>query len=184
MAAVFGRTEVQMKKTGQTTTIPNSPRAKLMYYFNCVCSCVEAESDASIDRLRNYKENYSRLSSEEEATLVVLCLALSPDKLIGSIFFPVEDGAFDSGNEFFELSAVSTKLVVAESILIGGQQKRVHTIMMFKKSWIENNYLDPMRSIVEGSSRALPSSQPPPARRSQPPYTPSQQSDDCCCAIL
>ena len=176
MAAVFGRTEVQMKKTGQTTTVPNSPKAKLMYYFHCACACVEAESDASIDRLRNFEENYSRLSNEEEAKLVVLCLALSPDKLIGSIFFPVEDGAFDSGNEFFELSAVSTKLVVAESVMIGGQQKRVRKIMMFKKSWIENNYLEPMRSIVEGSRRSLPSSQPPPARH-------SQQRDDSC-AIL
>ena len=209
MAAVFGRTEVQIKKTGGPTTVPNSPRAKLMYYFNCVCCCVEAESDASIRRLRNYKENYTCLSNEEEVKLVVLCLALSPDKLIGSIFFPAEDSAFDRGNEFFELSAVSTKLVVAESLLIGGQQKRVHKIMMFKMSWIENNYIEPMRSIVEGNSRALPSSQPPPARRSQPPPArrsqppparrsqppparrsqpppaiPSQQSDDCCCTIL
>ena len=187
MAAVFGRTEVQLKKTGGPTTVPNSPRAKLMYYFDCVCSCVEAESDASIDRLRNYKENYSCLSNEEEAKLVILCLALSPDKLIGSIFFPAEDSTFDRNNQFLELSAVSTKLVVAESILIGGQQKRVHTIMMFKMSWIENNYIEPIRSIVEGSSRALPSSQPPPARRSQPTpamYTPSQQNDDCCCTIL
>ena len=176
MAAVFGRTEVQLKKTGGPTTIPNSPRAKLMYYFDCVCYCVEAESDASNRRLRNYKENYSCLSKEEEAKLLVLCLALSPDKLIGSLFFPAEDSAFDKTNQFLELSAVSTKLVVAESILIGGQQKRVHTIMMFKKSWIEYYYLDPMRSIVEGSRRSLPSSQPPPARR-------SQQRDDSC-AIL
>ena len=62
---------------------------------------------------------------------------------------------------------MSTKLVVAESVMIGGQQKRVRKIMMFKKSWIEYYYLDPMRSISEGSRRALPSSQPPPARRSQ-----------------
>ena len=165
MAAVFGRTEVQLKKTGGPTTVPNSPRAKLMYYFDCVCSCVEAESDASIRRLRNYKENYSYLSNEEEAKLLILCLALSPDKLIGSVFFPAEDSAFDRGNAFFELSAVSTKLIVAESLLIGGQQKRVRKIMMFKKSWIEKYYLDPMRSISEGSRRALPSSQPPPARR-------------------
>ena len=99
MAAVFGRTEVQLKKTGGPTTVPNS--LSLMYYFDCVCSCVEAESDASIRRLRNYKENYSYLSSEEEAKLLILCLALSPDKLIGSIFFPAEDSAFDRGNAFF-----------------------------------------------------------------------------------
>ena len=179
MAAVLGRTQVQLRRTGATTTVPNSPTAKLMYYFNCVCSCVEPDSDASIRRLRNY-ENYSSLSDEEEATLVVLCLALSPDKLIGSVFFPAGDSDLDSGNEFFEVSAVSTRLVVAESILVGGQQRRVRKIMMFKKSWIENNYIQPMLSLTGGSRRALPS----PRRPSPPPQPRRSRERDGSCTIL
>ena len=133
MAAVLGKTEIQIKKTGIATTIPDNPIAKLMYYLDCICTCVKADDDSSIRRLRNYKNNYSSLSDEEEAKLLILCLALSPDKLIGTILFPNED--LDGfRNEFFELSSVSTKLVVAESLLIGGQQKRVQKIMMFKKS--------------------------------------------------
>ena len=133
MAAVFGRTEVRLKKTGVSTTIPDSPVAKLMYYFNCVCSCVEPDSDASIRRLRAYKENYSSLSNEEHAKLLVLCLALSPDKLIGSIFFPAGDNDIERDNDFFEIQAVSTKFVIAQSLLVGGQQRKVRKIMMFKK---------------------------------------------------
>ena len=172
MAAVLGRTEIQIKKTGVSTTIPNNPTAKLMYYFNCICSCVEADSDYSIRRLRDYK-NYSSLSSEEEAKLLILCLALSPDKLLGTILFPSEN--IECGNEFFELKAVSTKLVVAESLLIGGQQKKVQRIMMFKKSWIENFFLNPLRSFENGRTRqrALPAPQ-----RRRP------QSNNSLCIIL
>ncbi len=90
MAAMLERTQIGIKKTGGPCTVPNSPVAKLMYYFNCVCSCVEADEDYEIRRLKDY-DNYHRLSNEEEAKLLVLCLALSPDKLIGSVLIPTEN---------------------------------------------------------------------------------------------
>ena len=163
MAAVLGRTEIQIKKTGSSTTVPDNPTAKLMYYLDCVCSCVEADDDPGIRRLRNYKNNYSNLSNEEEAKLLILCLALSPDKLLGTILFPSEE-IEGKNNQFLELSAVSTKLVVAQSLLVGGQQKKVQKIMMFKKVWIEQNYLNPLRSFERSQRRALPA--PPPRQRS------------------
>ncbi len=61
-----------------------------MYYFKCICSCTEIDDDASIRRLQNYS-NYLSLMNDEEAKLLILCLALSPDKLIGSIFIRDED---------------------------------------------------------------------------------------------
>lgn len=67
---------------------------------------------------------YASLSRDEEAQLLAVCLALSPDKLIGTILFPSDDcGEFS--NQFLELSAVSTNLVVSESVVIGGQRKRI-----------------------------------------------------------
>ncbi len=154
---MLGKTEIGIKKTGTTCTVPNSPVAKLMYYFNCVCSCVEAEEDYEIRRLKDYT-NYQRLTSEEEAKLLVLCLALSPDKLIGAIFIPSDD--IPSSNEFFELSAVSTHMVVTDSLLIGGQRKKVQNIMMFKMSWLENNYLEPLKKFAERIRPAI--RRPPP----------------------
>ena len=163
---------MEIKKTGVTCTVPDNPKAKLMYYFNCVCSCVEPGNDSTIRRLRDYN-NYWSLSNEEEAQLLTLCLALSHDKLCGSVFFPAED--LDSANEFYEVSAVSTRLVVAESLLIGGQQKKVQSIMMFKKSWIEYYYINPITSIVDeqesSNRRALPSSQPPPGQQESSWYS-------------
>ena len=164
MAAVLGKTEISVKAVGSSTTIPNNDIAKLMYYFHCVCCCVEPDADATIRRLRDYKNNYSRLSRDEEAQLLAICLTLSPDKLIGTILFP-SDNCGDSTNEFLELSAVSTKLVVAESLVIGGQSKKIQKVMLFQKSWMEKFYIDPLGAVIR-------SRRPPPPRR--------QQSDDSC----
>ena len=155
-------------------SVPQNPTAKLMYYFNCICTCVEANEDASIRRLQDYR-NYASLSRTDEAQLLILCLALSPDKLIGSILFPAEDIDLDGfTNQFYELSAINTRLVVAESILIGGQQKRVRKIMMFKKSWIETYYINPLLSFERQASqrRALPSTRPAAAFNQPPPRAP------------
>ena len=144
--ALLGKTEIRVQDTTQSTTVPDNPIAKLMYYFHCICSCVDADDTDSIRRLRDYK-NYWRLTSDEKSKLLALVLALSPDKLMGQIIFPTDDCG-DGSNRFLKLSAVSTKLAVSESILIGGQRRKVQTIMMFKKCWIENNYIDPLRTIV------------------------------------
>jgi hypothetical protein len=176
MAAVIGSTQIHVKKIGSSTTVPDNPIAKLMYYFNCVCYCIEADDDYTTRRLRDYN-NYSSLSSQEEAQLLILCLALSPDKLIGSIFLPASDDEdFDGmSGRFYELSAVSTRVLVSESIMVGGQQKRVRKIMKFKKSWVETYYINALRAIERGetSRPALPS--PP---RPRPP--PQRRNNDSC----
>ena len=176
MAAVIGSTQINIKKTGSPTTVPENPTAKLMYYFHCICSCIEADNDYTTHRLRDYQNNYLSLSEDEEAKLLIFCLALSPDKLIGTILFPVDDEEdLDGMNaNFFELSAVNTKIVVSESLLIGGQQKKVQKILMFKKSWIESNYLDPLRSI-QRSQRS--------SSRPSPP-SPRPQRNNSSCNIL
>ncbi len=161
MAAIMERQQLQIKPTGYHATIPSSPVAKLMYYFDCVCYCVADSNEPSIKRLRAYKTNYNSLSNEEVSALLALCLALSPDKLINSVFFLNED--IERSNKFFEVSAVSTKLLVSESLLIGGQRKTVNKIMMFKKEWMENYYIQPLKTFV-GSSQ--------------------QDTSWCCCTIL
>lgn len=65
-AALLGKTEISIKATGQKCTVPDNPIAKLMYYFNCVCSCIEFDNNPTIRCLRDY-ENYASLSSDEEA---------------------------------------------------------------------------------------------------------------------
>jgi len=66
----MGRTQIGIRKTGQTTTVPGNPKAKLMYYLNCVLSCVDDDNDSDIRRLRDY-QNYGRLTDEEEAKMKI-----------------------------------------------------------------------------------------------------------------
>ena len=148
MAALLERQQLQIKPLEGTTTVPDFPIAKLMYYFDCVCSCVADSNEPAIRRLRGYKTNYNLLSSEEVSALLVLCLALSPDKLIDSVLFLNKDI-----NKFFEVSEVSTKLLVSESLLIGGQRKRVQKILMVKKEWIESYYIQPIKSFMKSSQQ-------------------------------
>ena len=158
MAAVMGRTEIEIKDTTYKVTVPGDPIAKLMYYFDCICTCIEPDDDYTIRRLRDYK-NYSRLTSEEEAKLIAMCLGLSPDKLVGSIFHPANDGDCGSfSNKFVKISAVQTDVLVTNSLLIGGQQKKVQKIMFFEKRWMETNFIEPLKAV----QRRL---NPPPRRR-------------------
>ena len=157
-------TEIGIRRAGRNTIIPNNPKAKLMYYLDCVLFCVDDSDDSDLRRLRDYK-HYWRLTDEEEAKVLVLCLALSPYTLIGTIFIPNDD--LDKINQFFELSAVSTNLLVSESLLVGGQHMRVQKIMMFKKCWIESYYLNPLLSYQGQRQR--------PAIRS----TPRRNSSSC-----
>ena len=160
MAAFMGRTEVKVRETGHKVTVPNNDIAKLMYYIDCVCSCIEPDDSSTISRLRDYK-NYDRLSSDEETQLLALCLALSPEKLTGTIFHPATDCG-DFNNKFLELSAVKTNLLVTESLVIGGHRRKILKIMMYEKVWVEKYYINPLSSIER-------------SRRRPPP----RQSDDC-----
>ncbi|KAK2553996.1 hypothetical protein P5673_024706 [Acropora cervicornis] len=82
----------------------------------------------------------------ETDALLAMVILFSPDKLMGKVFFPDEDCGGRT-NQFFELSSVSHMLAVTDNILIGGERKRVAKVMLFKMSWLENNYLTPLRSF-------------------------------------
>ncbi|KAK3088577.1 hypothetical protein FSP39_020833 [Pinctada imbricata] len=165
MAIVASRAEIGIKKTGSTVHVPDVPRAKLMFYLNCMCNVLDL-NDPNMSRLTDYG-NYWRLSAEEEGKLLLLCLMLSPDVLNGKCIFLDETGEMCGNvqNAFFELSAVQNRVLVTQDILIGNEQRHVKTIMFYKVSFIRNNYLEPMVAlkpridallgIQQGTSRAI-----------------------------
>ena len=54
----------------------------------------------------------------------------------------------DSDNEFLELSSTETNFIASSSVLIGGSQRKVSKIMMYKRCWIQRNYFDPLKRIT------------------------------------
>ncbi len=167
MAALV-RERVGIKDTTRAATIPGNPKAKLMYYLNAVASVINL-NNPNLNRLRNY-QNYYSLDDAETDALLALVLLFSPDELLNKVFFHSEDcGRFT--NQFFELSAVSNMVAVADNIVIGGERKRVAKIMFFERSWMEYYYLTPIRSFqgrLERMARGLPGRAPTPPPSSWP----------------
>ena len=190
MAAFIGE-RVGIKETGVNVTVPASPTAKLMYYLDCVAIVIQLDNP-NLNRLRNYR-SYYLLTDPEIDALLALVLLFSPDELIGKVFFPSED-IRGSSNQFFELSSVTHMLAVADNVLIGGERKRVAKIMLFKRSWLENNFISPLRSFegrlqrlargLPGRAPSTPRALPPPRSYSSIQRMPDPPSSSGCCNIL
>ena len=172
MAFAIGSSKLSIEATGTTVTIPNDNKAKLMYYINCICSALDMDTSDSenIQRLRDYR-NYN-LSVDETAQLFVFCAILSPDILLNKVIFQSDELCGDRVNQFYKISKVQNRFVVTNSILIGGQTRRVNQIMAFKMSWLREYYLEPMSYFAD----QIQSLQHIGQQRNS--------SEDCCCTIL
>ncbi|XP_078343566.1 uncharacterized protein LOC144629211 [Oculina patagonica] len=186
MAALI-RESVGIKDVGTRVTIPGNPKAKLMYYLNAVAFVIDL-NDPNLSRLRDF-ENYYSLSEAETDALLALVLLFSPDELLNKVFFHSEDCG-GSTNQFFELSAVSSMLAVADSIVIGGERNRVAKIMFFKRLWMEDNYFTPIRSFqgrlermargLPGRASSAPRALPPPRVHTPPSYRRNNAASSTC----
>ena len=169
MALVANQSEIGLERIGTTVYVPGNPRAKLMFYLECMCVVLELD-DPDIKRLTDY-ENHARLTVEDETRLLILCLMLSPDVLNNKCIFQDDDMCGDSNNEFYELSAVRNRLLVTENILIGDQQRHVKKIMCYKMQFLHENYLLPMVAL-KGRLDALVA----PEQQSRPAITYNQHT--------
>lgn len=197
MAAIVGRTELGIREFGNTVTVPADPKARLMYYLNCICTVLDLSDQQNLSRLRDFNKYYL-LSEAETDALIALTFLLSPDELSNKVIFEDDDMCGNTKNTFFEVSAVRSNLLVSDSIIIGGQQRHVNKIMAYKRQWLVDNWQVPMLSF---SSRLValasePAAPQRPAIEYQAPSreyrTPqrstysnnSNSSDGCCCTIL
>ncbi|XP_053372595.1 uncharacterized protein LOC128545856 [Mercenaria mercenaria] len=192
MTAVLGRTEVGIRQVGGAVTVANDPKARLMYYLNCMCSVLDLSDTANMTRLRNYKE-YSLLTEAETDALITLGILLSPDELCGKVIFQDEALCGESSNRFYEISAVHRDLLVSDSIIIGGKRRTVSMIMAFKPYWLVKNWVEPMQYFAPRLSRIAGAA---PARtrysgagRTQrysenTPLIEPNSAGGCCCTIL
>jgi hypothetical protein len=161
-------------------------------------------------RLTQYSSNYNRLSEDEITDLLALCILFSPEVLNNKVFFE-DTSSNGSTNRFLELSSVKSSMLVAENMVIGGENRRVAKIMTCTQAWLRNNYHEPMRRVLshqiggyQGSSTqpALtapsrpyygnynPNTRPGLAAPSRPhygtydPIITSRNNSGCCCCII
>ncbi|KAK3584341.1 hypothetical protein CHS0354_017511 [Potamilus streckersoni] len=189
--ALLGRDELGVREIGIGVGVPNDPRARLMYYLSCMSAVLDLDDSPNLSRLTNFSNYF--LSEDETSTLLTLCLLLSPDDLLGKCIFQDDDMCGDSCNNFFEISAVQQRLLVTESLVIGGTQRAIKKIMTFKMSWLERNWFEPIKvlmrqpmtpAIGRGPMYIIQSPHLSTSFDSSDEYSGCCGGNCCCCSIL
>ena len=138
------RQQVSVKDVGYTISVPNNCFAKLMYYLNCVDSVIDfSEMGIDIDNLTNYS-NYYSLDRSDKNDLIRICEILTPNFLEGKAFFLSQNMAGDSVNKFLEINASETTAAVSSEFMIGSSKIYVKKIMLYKYTWAQNYYHNPL----------------------------------------
>lgn len=91
---VAKRDQLELVACGTTVRVPDSPFAKLIYYLQCVFSCVPTLRTAAA--LLDYTE-YDELTSSEEKMIVEMAKELSPGVVNSTIFCKVDDDDLPDG---------------------------------------------------------------------------------------
>lgn len=152
-AAVVGSTDVDVKEFGYDVNVAEVPQAKLMYYLDSICYALNLDkSESGVRKLRDHRK-YRSLTSDDIDELLILCSIFSPDALLGKCLFMDDEMCGDSLNKFYELNAVSKRLLVTEEIVIGGQTRKVLKILCFRKIWLECFYIEPLSQFKERLER-------------------------------
>ncbi|CAF1082916.1 unnamed protein product [Rotaria sordida] len=144
--AMFQNTNYDVKKFGQTVSVPDADIAKIMYYLDCVCTVIDYD-DNNIRRYRNYS-NWMNMSDEEDKLIFILAATLSPDELEDKVFFENGKLCSNTSNQFYEIGQVKNQLLVVQSIVIGGRTRQVQRIMAYTNGWMQRNYYQPMRRLA------------------------------------
>lgn len=171
--------DLGFEKIGTAVDVPDHPKARLMYYLESMCTVLQLDqTEHNIRRFTDY-ENYYSLTNEETAAMVLLCTLLDPVTLNDVCIFHDEEACGNYGNEFFKIEANRIKIAAARSVMVGNVQVAIKKFMCYKMSWIEKNYIEPLRqmiNIIQTTNRQQPR---------QITYSDSSDSEkECCCSIL
>jgi hypothetical protein len=191
MALVFNRDSIGVTAIGAVVTVPDHPKARLMYYLNCMCTVLSLdEAEHNITRLTDYR-SYYLLSDEETAAMIVLSTLLDPVTLNGVCIFNDEEACGNSNNEFYEINSRRTTIAAVESVMVGNVRVSVKKIMCYKMSWLVKYYVDPLSHFIELYQNASINRRRPHTRlnRQNRRYGAisnqhTQDGDGCCCCVI
>lgn len=179
--------EIEIEVTGTKCTVPNTHMACLMYYLKSINSLCDFGIPA---HLTNYS-NHNNLTFDQENAVLCFAVLLDPRIFIEKnimIYEPRLCG--NCQNEFFKISDSRTAVAATRQFVIGGKQVHTLSIMAFKESWLDENYINPMKyyarrvqAIADGSiedyrPRPKPKPQPRQVTYSRPSYSSSSYSEE------
>jgi len=148
--ATYVDTQVGVTDISTTVTIPNNNIARLMYYLDCVDTCLEG---AVPDIYCNY-QNCFAMNDDDKVNIVALCAILAPEELLDKIIFdvPLHDASLKgSANRIYKVEEASTVLTQYgfgrfTAISVEGRDVSVCNILMCCEDWLIQHFDDPMRA--------------------------------------
>lgn len=131
------------KDTTTRVTIDEDPRAKLMFYLDCI-SCVfgdfytlcmeiiNEQSISNIECLLEYK-NYRALTVKQCDEILILCDALRPSLFNNKCIFANAQKCGNLTNRFFKMEEVEKSLAIQNEIIVRGERRQVKKIIFRKE---------------------------------------------------
>ena len=134
------------------------------------CACTELKTDrlkaAQWDKQSKCMQDIN-VQTSDEVSFSSLIIGYNN---IGSSNY----GSVNGANEGFKFVAAKTKILVSESLLVGGGQKTMRNVIFVEKKWIEGRFIQPLQQLqrkrIAGPQYGL---SPPP-----------QQKNNNYCTIL
>ncbi|KAL3863099.1 hypothetical protein ACJMK2_004875 [Sinanodonta woodiana] len=151
--AVSENRQIRLTDTGVKVNVPADPRAKLMYYLDCLCYTLNlTDVHPGIARFRSYakydlsrndrhlcRDRNNKFYNVDEIRQIVLSASTTTSTSVAAL----------AGKSALFASATATASL---SIVLGGETYRIAKIMTYKRSWIQDNYHTPMQLLRRNSS--------------------------------
>ena len=122
-------------KSKQNKTIYSKDIEKVIDYLNHAFYCIDYNVDHSIS------------SEADQQFIFHLALNLSPDILIGKVFFPHERLSQHRNRRFYQINQIGCSTMVSSSISISGRTFQIKKIFIFEDEWLDKYYLEPMMRL-------------------------------------
>ena len=134
--------KVTVKDITTEVIVPGNPKAKLMYYLECISVVLNTDK---LNRYTNYSQYYI-IPDSEISTIVELAKIFNPEEMLKLGIFILKD-YIDLGNKFLEITDETMGIHANQEFVIGGIVVRVLKIMLCNETWLKNYYFDPIIDI-------------------------------------
>ena len=136
--------KVTVKDITTEVIVPGNPKAKLMYYLECISVVLNTDK---LNRYTNYSQYYI-IPDSEISTIVELAKIFNPEEMLKLGIFILKD-YIDLGNKFLEITDETMGIHANQEFVIGGIVVRVLKIMLCTKDWIQTYYYEPIVNIFK-----------------------------------
>ena len=140
----FAQNTFKVKDITVKVFVPENPKAKLMYYLNCISQVLNTNT---LNRYINYSQYYN-IPDSEISDIKKKKKIFNPEDMLKLGIFIMED-YIDLGNRFFEITDETMGIHANQEFVIGGIVVRVLKIMLCTKAWIQTYYYEPIVNIFK-----------------------------------